>query len=104
MKWIAYLMVLMVLGSSLTGCHECPEPKVVTEYKYLKVAMPKVQDKPQFIDYEIKAVNFNGEDYYFMRRLQGNIMLNNWNSYKDWSETNYSILKSIEDNNTKEIE
>jgi len=98
-------MVLTVLAGSLTGCHECPEPKVVTEYQYLKVAMPKVQDKPQFIEYDLKAVNFNGGDYYFMGRVQGNIMLNNWNSYRDWAETNYSILKSIEDsNNTKEIE
>ena len=99
MKWILYLMVSIVLVS-LSGCSTCPEPEVIIEHRYLKMPIPKTKIQPEFIPYEIKGVNFNGEDYYFMRRIDGNIMLNNWTSYKNWAEINYNTLKSIEDFNT----
>ena len=99
MKAIAFLTVLIISVISFTGCacKEPEEPKVVIKYKYLELNIPKLQAKPEFVKYDIKAVNLNGEDYYFMRRVDGNIMLNNWNSYKNWAETNYDTLKGIEE-------
>lgn len=96
LKRIAYLVVLIVLANSLVGCQECPEPKVVVKTKYISKPIPKLQKRPIFIKYNMNMANINGKDYYFMETIDGNIMLSNWESYRNWSENNYKILKGLE--------
>lgn len=96
MKLILHSIVFLILVISISGCSKCPEPEVVTEYKYLKIPLPNIPDKPLFVKYNMFEANFNGDDFYVIPRNDGAILSSNWESYKDWAETNYKILKALE--------
>jgi len=97
MDLLKYLMISILLASSFTGCDPKPDPKVVIEYRYVH---PEVKPlaKPKWVPYKMNMINFNGDDYYFMSKQDGNIMLTNWLIYKDWAEGNFKILRTLENN------
>jgi len=99
-KKMTYYMVWVILASSMGvlfgGCtKECPEPKVIVEYKYIKPKTIKVRKKPKFDKYNVNEVEFRGKRYFMMDYNNASIMLSNWLSYKDWAENNYNILESL---------
>lgn len=98
------LLVLSVGSILFAGCEKCPEPRepdTVVEYRYIDKKIPKVEEKPAYIEYRVIMVKFEGKDYYALTRADGTVMVNNWILYKDWAENNYKILKSLENNTTK---
>jgi len=97
------LILSAILVISFTGCTDCPEPiepEIITNTVYINRILPTIQDKPKFVPYTTIMVNFNGEDYYAIPRIDGTILKNNWLQYKTWAEENYSLLKSLENNST----
>lgn len=106
MRLIAHSVVFLILVISMTGCSWFdPEPphvcEPVTKIKYVKQPIPKIEPKPEPMEYDMIMTKFKGQEYYVIERSNGMIMSENWESYKSWAERNYNILKSLETNSTK---
>lgn len=104
---IALLIFCVILGISFSGCTDCPEPKepeVIVKTEFIKRPLATISEKPKFVPYQMIMVNFNGDDYYAIPRVDGNILKTNWLQYQDWAVGNYKMLKDIENedsNSTK---
>jgi len=103
-KIIALSSLFLILVTSFTGCHigdgpNCKVPEIQTQYKYLKQPIPKLQKKPEFIEYNMIMVSFRDQDFYAIPKIDGYTLKTNWELYRIWAEDNYKILEIIQNNN-----
>ena len=101
MKRITSIIVLVILVISFNGCFLCkkceipPEPEIITEYIYIEHEIPEIHEKPEFKEYNLIMVNFNGKDYYLLEENEAAVLSLDWESYKEWCESNFEILKNL---------
>lgn len=83
-----YIMLFLLLVSSLfQGCAE-QECKPVTKIKYVTAPRPKPTNKPTFEGYNIYFTNINNKNYILIPQNDAVILKNNWLLYKNWCEEN----------------
>jgi len=95
---ILQVILLVTLVFNFSGCSIfwCPEPEIITKYKYINKPIPKIQNKPKAEKYKVIGVKLNNKEYYCTDRINASILSNNWIEYREWSESNYNLLKSLE--------
>lgn len=65
------------------------------EYIYKYPEIPAPLEKPKFNDYNVSSVEINGQNYFVLTERDAEILSQNWIKYKNFSETNYKILKDL---------
>lgn len=93
--------ISIVLVFSFGGCSwhapwYVPDPIIQDKLVYVQKPISKVNEPPKAFEYQINYVQVNGKDYYFMTLESGEILNTNWARYKEWSMTNFNILKDLE--------
>lgn len=79
---------LCVICVFLIGCS-------TKEYIYKYPEIPAPLEKPKFNDYNVSSVEINGVNYFVLTERDAEILSQNWIKYKNFSETNYKILKDL---------
>jgi len=88
---------LILAGSFilLNGCstEPCvPKTKVVEKIVYLRDDVPKPLAPPIGLKYNVEYIKYNDKNYIQMTIEDSNIMLLNYDRFRDWSLSNYKTL------------
>lgn len=84
-------IILSVLFASFILC-ACSQ----TQYVYVSPDIPKTDEPPAFVDYNISSATINNKYYYIIDEQNTKIMLENWIKFREWANKNYEVLKKIE--------
>lgn len=82
------IFILLATCVFLIGCS-------TKEYIYKYPEIPAPLEKPKFNDYNVSSVEINGVNYFVLTERDAEILSQNWIKYKNFSETNYKILKDL---------
>ena len=78
----------------LVGCGSKQE--AIEKIVYRDKECPTPKTKPEFTPYEAIVLEINGVEYYAFPKSEALKVVTNWISYKEWAETNYTLLKKEE--------
>jgi hypothetical protein len=70
----------------------------VTEYKYISEDLPPIPEEPVGMDYQTVVMKINGKTWYATDKVNSGIMLNNYNTYKDYTATLRRMLEKVKSN------